>query len=101
MPPRDSPKTINHDGAETIAVSALAYLVSRPEDLDRFMALTGLGVDTIRDSAGEPGFLGGVLDHLLGDERLLTAFAVESGLPPEAIGEARRKLDPNDPLEWP
>jgi hypothetical protein len=94
MTPRDSSKAINHDGAETIAVSALSFLVSRPEDLDRFMALTGLGYDTIRESARDQGFLGGVLDHLLGDETLLTAFAADAGLPPEAIGQARRQLDP-------
>lgn len=90
------PRTIDRDTAETIAVSALSFLVSRPSDLDRFMALTGLGSDTIRQGAGEPGFLGGVLDHLLTDERLLIEFAAEAGLPPEDVARARHGLEITD-----
>ncbi|MCB1486145.1 MAG: DUF3572 domain-containing protein [Bauldia sp.] len=86
-------KIRGRDDAETLAVQALAFLASRPDDLDRFIALTGLAPDTIRDSAARPDFLGGVLDHYLGDERLLIEFANDAGMPPEAIAEARHALD--------
>ena len=87
------PEMATRGNAETVAVQALAFLASRPEDLDRFMALTGLAPETIRENAAKPGFLGGVLDHYLGDERLLIAFATQAGMPPESIAEARRALE--------
>jgi len=92
MTPRDSVNSVDWDEAEAIAVSALSFLVSRPDDLDRFFALTGITSDTIRQSATEPGF-GGVLDYLLGDEALLTAFAAEAGIPPDHVQATRRRLD--------
>ncbi len=93
---RDSskpPKIVDQEGAEAVAVQALAFLVSRPEDFGRFLALTGLTADTIRQSASERGFLGGVLDYYLGDERLLIDFAADAGLPPESVAATRDALD--------
>jgi len=63
--------------AEALALHALAFLAEDPERLGRFLALTGIGPADLKARAGEPEFLGGVLDHLLGDERLLLAFSKE------------------------
>jgi len=93
MTPRDSVYSVDRDDAEAIAVSALSFLVSRPDGIDRFFALTGIRSDTVRHSAAEPAFLGGLLDYLLGDQALLTAFAVEAGIPPDHVQAARRRLD--------
>ena len=93
MTPRDSVYSVDRGGAEAIAVYALSFLVSRPDDIGRFFALTGVTSDTIRQSAAEPGFLGGVLDYLLGDEKLVTAFAAEAGIPPGRVQAARHRLD--------
>ena len=38
--------------------------------------------DAIRDAAREPDFLAGVLEHMLGDESLLIAFADSAGIDP-------------------
>ncbi|MEQ9692293.1 MAG: DUF3572 domain-containing protein [Bauldia litoralis] len=88
-------KILDREAAEAVAVAALSFLVSRPEDLSRFFALTGLAIDTIRQTATEPGFLGGVLDFYLGDDRLLTDFAADAGMPPENVAVARHMLDPH------
>ncbi len=42
--------------AESIAIEALTFLAGNPARLDRFLALSGLGWDTLRVAAGEPGF---------------------------------------------
>jgi Protein of unknown function (DUF3572) len=55
----------------------------------RFLALTGIGPESIRAAAHEPQFLLGVLDHLAGEEPLLLAFAAENAIPPSAVMEAR------------
>src|SRR5262245_47114491 len=68
---------IDRQAAEQLAIQALAYLAGDPERLGRFLALTGLGPETIRAAATsrDSQFLAGVLDHIAGDDGLLTAFA--------------------------
>lgn len=78
--------------AEVIALKALEFLASEPERLVRFLDLTGSSIDVIRSSAASPAFLGGVLDHLLGDQTLLLLFAAHEGLPPEDLQRLRRHL---------
>jgi hypothetical protein len=85
---------LDRAGAENIAVKGLTLLVSDPERLARFLALTGLGPENIRAAAGSPEFLLAVLDHIAHDEELLVELAREIGLRPETIVEARRLLAP-------
>jgi hypothetical protein len=80
------------DEAEPIAISALSFLASDSERLGRFLALTGLGPESIRQAAHEPGFLAAVLDHLASDEPLLLTFAANSGRDPAAVARARDVL---------
>ena len=75
--------------AEALAVAALAFIAAEPERLGRFLAMSGIGPDSIRATAHEPQFLLGVLDHLAADEPLLIAFAAENAIPPSAVMEAR------------
>ena len=80
------------EAAEALALRALAFLAEDPERLGRFLALTGLGPAELRMRAGDADLLGGVLDHLLEDERLLLAFAAASAFRPEEVVRARRLL---------
>lgn len=75
-----------------IAVQALTFLASDGERLERFLALSGLDPARIREAAAEPGFLAGVLDHLMADEALLLEFAGHGGLSPDAVVRARARL---------
>jgi Protein of unknown function (DUF3572) len=75
--------------AEALAVAALTFIAGEPERLGRFLAMSGIGPDSIRAAAREPQFLLGVLDHLAADESLLIAFAAENTIPPSAVMEAR------------
>jgi len=87
------PKTTDStEEAEVTALKALGFLAAEPERLSRFMELSGLDLQAIRAAAGEPAFLGGLLDHLLADDSLLLIFAEEHGLRPERIAQLRRKL---------
>jgi len=78
--------------AETVAIQALSFIAQEPERLGRFLALTGLGPDSIRAAAGDPNFLVGVLDHVAGDEQLLLAFADQTQIDPAAVTLARGAL---------
>jgi hypothetical protein len=87
-------ETIDKEGAERIAVAALAYLAEDHGRLTRFLDVTGLSPAGIRDAAAEPGFLAAVLDYLVGDDALIVGLAGELGVKPEVIVEARRTLSP-------
>ena len=83
---------IDQQSAEQLAIQALGYLAGEPEELGRFLALSGLGPETIRAAAHDPQFLAGVLDHIASDERLLTAFADHVQVRPERVMQARAVL---------
>ena len=82
--------------AESVAIQALNFLATEPARLGRFLALSGLGPESIRSAAAQPGFLAGVLEHLAGDEALLVAFAAEAGLEPGDVDKARAVLAGRD-----
>jgi Protein of unknown function (DUF3572) len=83
---------VTREGAEMLAIQALGFLAEEPERLGRFLAVTGLEAQSLRDAAREPNFLLGVLDHLAGDEQLLTEFATQHELTPETVVRARDML---------
>ena len=85
---------ISRDDAESIAVAALGFVAEDPETLGRFLGATGLGPQTLRAAAAEPGFLASVLEYLMGDEALLLVFAERHRLRPTMIAAARHLLDP-------
>jgi len=78
--------------AEVLAIQALGFIAQDEERLGRFLALTGMGPSEIREAAGDPHFLVGVLDYVTGDEHLLLAFAGHAGIDPGTIAVARQAL---------
>jgi len=82
----------SRETAESLAIQALTFLGSDAERLARFLALSGIGPQSIRTAAREPSFLAGVLEHLATDQELLLAFAAEAEVEPAAIDKARRAL---------
>jgi hypothetical protein len=83
---------IDREAAESLAVQALAYLANDPEQLARFLALSGIGPQAIRAAAADPQFLAGVLDYVAGEEKLLLALADHLQMKPEQVWRARAAL---------
>lgn len=83
---------LDRAAAEVVALRALAFIAAEPARLDRFLALSGLSAAEIRTQAGEPAFLGGVLDFLLSDDGLVLAFVEEAGLACDTPLKARSLL---------
>lgn len=84
------------DSAERLALSILAWMATDDERLYPFLAATGVTPDTLRASAADPGFLAGLLDHVVGDEATLMAAAQALAVPPERIAAAWRQLSPTE-----
>ncbi|KPL51045.1 DUF3572 domain-containing protein [Prosthecomicrobium hirschii] len=83
---------MNHDEAEGIAIAALGFLAERPEHLGRFLAESGIGPETLRVAATDPGFLAGILDFLMNDESLLLEFTENRRLRPLMVAAAHHRL---------
>lgn len=86
------PDRIDSAGAEGLAVAALSHVAGDPVLLPRFLALTGIEPGRIREVAGEPGFLAGVLQFLLAHEPTLMGFCEAQGVKPEHVSAALRAL---------
>ena len=89
-------RRINIDEDHTIALEAFTALSNHGGRLARFMNISGLTPETIRDAAGEPTFLAGILDYVASDESLLLELAREMDVKPERIMEARSALSPSE-----
>jgi Protein of unknown function (DUF3572) len=88
-------KARSHDArqvAETVAIQALSFLAADHTRLARFLAVTGLGPETLRGAAKSPEFLVSVLDFVLGDDNLVKEFAEAHELKPSTVGAAREAL---------
>jgi hypothetical protein len=86
-PPRPSA-----ENAAALALAGLAFLAEDVPRLGRFLSLTGIGPDHLREAAGANETLLAVLDHLLTDESLLLVFGASKGIPPDSVAPAREAL---------
>ncbi len=85
-------KTISQADSQAIAIQALTYIAADGEQMNRFVALSGIAPEELRSAAQEPGFLVGVLDFFMGHEPTLMAFAANAGISPEDVTMARHRL---------
>lgn len=77
---------------ESIAIGALSWIAADGEMMTRFMGLTGIEPDQIRNVAGEPGFLAAVLDFLLAHEPTLNRFCDDNEIEPKHVARARKRF---------
>ena len=89
------PSSAARQTAEMLAIQALSFIAAEPERLNGFLGATGLTLDRLRESANEPDFLAGVLEHMLADENRLLAFADSAAVDPAAVARARSALGGN------
>jgi hypothetical protein len=75
-----------------LAIRAFAFIAEGPQSLSRFLEATGISGERVRAASREPGFLAGVLEHMLGDEHLLVAFAQSAGINPADVARAAGAL---------
>ena len=79
--------------AEELALAALAATLMDERRAQRFLDLTGLSPNELRDRAGERSLLAATLDFLEAHEPDLLTVAEAIGVKPDALIAARRELD--------
>jgi hypothetical protein len=89
----DTHSSHHHSGdADTLALSALGWVLADQERADRLLALTGLTPEVLRDGLTDRAVLGAVLDYLAGHEPDLMLAADALNVPPERLAQARAEL---------
>ncbi len=84
--------TLTKDRAETIALQALAFLASEPEEIERFLHASGLEVADLRDHAGETDLLSAVLAFILADDTRITGLCQEIHITARDLHTAHHRL---------
>lgn len=92
MASKSAQSKLDRAAARDVATDVLTWLAGEPDLIARFLSLTGLTVDTLRQSAASDGFHLALLDFLMGHEPTLIQFCEATGTPPERIGDAHRAL---------
>ena len=87
-----SNEQISTKSAAFIAIKSLAYISQSPEEISKFIALTGIESTDIIRLKENLKFLGGALDFVTSDESLLLAFCSSEQISPEGVEAARIQL---------
>ncbi|CAN1575079.1 Protein of unknown function DUF3572 [Paracoccaceae bacterium] len=91
---------MHEDAATVIALQALGWLAADDELFPVFLGATGAGAGDLRARAVDPLFHGAVLDFLMQEDRWITAFCDQNGLPYTAPQAARAALPGGDVPNW-
>ena len=76
-----------------LALAALAATLGEERRARRFLDLTGIGTDELRERLADPTLLGAVLRFLEAYEPDLISVAGELGVQPQELVEARALLE--------
>jgi len=79
--------------AQVLALAALAATLTDERRARRFLDLTGIGTDELRERLREPALLAALIVFLEAHEPDLVAVSEQVGVKPEALVAARRELE--------
>ena len=88
------------EAAEVVALQVLCWLAGNEELLPVFQGSTGASEADIRAGAGDPAFLGSVLDFVTMDEAWVMQCCDYLGLPYETPMRARQMLPGGEQVNW-
>lgn len=86
--------------AEVLALQALEWLAGQDDLLAGFLGASGAALADVPTRAGDPAFLGAVLDFILTDDAWVLGFAAAIAVPPDQVLRARAGLPGGDLPHW-
>ena len=75
-----------------LIMKLMVFLAQDEVRFERFVSLTGLSVEDIRQRHADPVFQALVLDYVLQDQSLVLEFAASQELRPDALLKLRHSL---------
>ena len=91
---------MNPQRAEELALAALGWIAASEDLMGVFLGTTGSSIETVRVQAGDPAFLGSVLDFLLMDDSWVAGFCDANALDYRQPMIARQLLPGGDVPNW-
>lgn len=88
------------DQAETVALQALAWLAGNDELMPIFLGSSGASLEELGRQAGDPAFLGAVLDFVLMDDAWVVNFCDTAGIGYNLPMQARAVLPGGEAMNW-
>ncbi len=86
-------KSENKFETEGLCADILGWIATDETLMNRFLALSGLSADTLRQASREPGFHSGVLAFLMSHEPTLMAYCEARDVAPERVVEIWQRLE--------
>jgi hypothetical protein len=83
----------NKSAADSVALSALAWILADESRAQRLLSMTGLTPDQLREGLGDAALLAAGIRFLEAWEPDLVACASDLGVSPSDLVEARRQLE--------
>ncbi|MDF1777458.1 MAG: DUF3572 domain-containing protein [Rhizobiaceae bacterium] len=71
--------------SESRSVDILTWITENDDLMSRFLALSGIDPQYMREAAGEPGFLAAVVGFLMEHEPTLLAYCEARNVAPEQV----------------
>ncbi len=91
---------IGAEAAQVMAIEALTWVLGQDELLGYFLSNTGTSPQDLARLAGEPLFLGAVLDFLMEDDQRVIDFCTDHGHPLTSVQSARASLPGAQYMHW-
>ncbi len=92
--------SFSQESAEVVALKVLGWLAENEGMLILFMGASGAAASDLQTRAGDPIFLGSVLDFILMDDAWVIAACTACGLPFTALAQARAALPGGGEVSW-
>ncbi|MBT7582788.1 MAG: DUF3572 domain-containing protein [Kordiimonadaceae bacterium] len=85
--------SMDYDRAEIIAINSLSFIAGEEKYLERYLNLSGIGLDQLKENISNPelmpNILASVIDFLLQNENCLVEFSENYQLDPSEIQKTR------------
>ena len=91
---------IAQEAAETLALQALAWIVSEDDVLPQFLQASGAAPHEFASRATEAAFQIAVLDFLMNEDAWVVAFCDAARVPYHRVDQARQSLPGGARVHW-
>lgn len=91
---------MDQNSAEKLAINVLVWMAGNDDLVMQFLNQSGCSADDLRARSQDPEFLGFVLDFLLSDDDMISAFCEQSNIAFDVPLKARAAIAGGQDVHW-